>query len=249
MLKNARIFKLKEVGEAKVVLFRIVNIEEIRLHFQYNKEVEGKFPVIEVSPTGVKFGRQIAQGILDIKSTFHKNFEVGSTYDFFLFTNGTSVQFGEFLNGFLKVLGFYSYEELDRLPFIGFSSTNSADWVLEEAKSGERIKIKGSLLSSLAITCTVNQDTSLADWTFPDGVGLQDFSSAECEAAHSCFMTSLDYDLSVRVVSYKNHLGHNLQVDDAVKLGDMAIAQCSESGKTILDDGGQILYTYRIHLL
>ena len=62
-------------------------------------------------------------------------------------------------------------------------------------------------------------------------------------------MTSLDYDLSVRVVSYKNHLGHNLQVDDAVKLGDMAIAQCSESGKTILDDGGQTLYTYRIHLL
>ena len=224
-------FKLKEVGVPKVVLFRIVNLEQIRLHFQSHKSAEGKFPVIEISPTEIRFGRQISSGILDIKSTFYKNFEVGSTYDLFLFTNGTEVRFGLVLNGFLNVLGFSTYDELDSLAFIGFSSSNNADWILEEAESGERIKIKGTFLPSLNITCKVNPGTGLADWTFPDGLNLQDFSSAECEAAHSCLMSNLEHDNSVRVVSYKDHLGNNLRVDDAVKLGDVAIARCSDSGE------------------
>ena len=124
----------------QIFMFRITNFQEIQIHFNVNKGVEGKFPVIVVSKNAFTFGRHIDAGVVGPKKPYYIKFEE-SQYDFFIYTNGTEVQFGEVKNAFLKVLGFYYYEELDSLPFLGFSSANPADWTVEEAISGDKIKI------------------------------------------------------------------------------------------------------------
>ena len=141
MIKNARVFKLKERGAAKKIVFRIKNFEKIRLHFQLDKGVKGTFPVIEVSPTKFQFGCQTSNGTFSSLASFYRNFDVGSPYDLFLATNGTEVQFGETKKSFLYVLGNYSYEDLDSFPFVGFSSSNGAEWILSGGESGEKIRI------------------------------------------------------------------------------------------------------------
>ena len=233
MMKNGRIIKLKEKGKPQIFLFRIINFEEIRIHFNYNKDVKGKFPVIEISSNAFSFGRHIDAGVVGPKKPYYLKFAVGSTFDFFVYTNGTEMQFGEAKNGLLQALGFYHYDELDSLPFLGFSSTNDADWILEEAVSGEKIKINETFQTSLTFTCNKDPKTNFSEWTFPPGVASENFSSVECVPAHSCYLSNVTRDNTVSLASYRNHLGNELVVLDNVKVGDLSIAWCTKTGENL----------------
>ena len=229
MMNNAKILKLKEKGEMQIFLFRIINFQEVRIHFNANKGVEGKFPVIEVTGSTLSFGRHINAGIVDKTKPYYQKFDE-SQYDFFVYTNGTEVQFGEVKNAKLHVLGFYSYEELDSLPFMGFSSTSPADWTVEEAVSGEKIKINETFQTFVNLTCKPDTQTGFSEWTFPQGLSKEDLSAALCVPVHSCYMSNVSHDDSVSLASYRDHLGNDLIVLDVVKVGDVAIAWCTKTG-------------------
>ena len=234
MMQNGRILKLKEKGKPHIFIFRIQNFEGIRIHFNQNKGVEGKFPVIEISTGALSFSRQIAAGVLapPPRPYYHK-FTEGSTFDFFVYTNGSEIQFGEVKNAVLHVLGFHQYDELDSLPFLGFSSTNDADWILEKAVSGEKIQMNETFQTSLSFTCEKDPDTSFAEWTFPSGLGNENFSSVSCVPAHSCYMSNVTRDSSISLASYSDHLGNDLVVLDGVKVGDQSIAWCTKTGTNL----------------
>ena len=235
MMKTGRILKLKEKGKPQIFVFRIINFEEIRIHFNYNKGVDGKFPVIEVSSGALSFCRHIAKGVLaPPPRPYYQKFAVGSTFDFFIYTNGTQIQFGEVRNASLHVIGFFHYDELDSLPFLGFSSTNAADWILEKYLSGEKIKINETFLTSLSFTCDKDPVTSFAEWTFPTGLGSENFSSVECVPAHSCYLSNVTRDKTVSLAGHMDHLGNELVVLDGVKVGDQSIAWCTKTGNNLM---------------
>ena len=233
MMKNGRILKFKEKGKPHIIQFRIIDFEEIRIHFNYNKDVNGKFPVIEITQNALSFGRHIDAGVVGPKKPYYLKFAVGSTFDFFVYTNGTEIQFGEVRNALLNVLGFYHYDELDSLPFLGLSSTNAADWVLEEAVSGEKIQTNETFQRSLSFTCNKDPVTSFAEWTFPSGLVSENFSSLDCVPAHSCYLSNVTRDSSVSLASFRNHLGRELVVLDGVKVGDLSIAWCTKTGDNL----------------
>ena len=120
-MKTAQILKLKDKGELQIFYIRIKNFEEIRIHFNVNKGATGKFPVIVITKNALTFGRHIDAGVVGPKKPVYHKFDQPD-YDFFIYTNGTEVQFGEVKDSFLSVLGFYSYEELDSLPTTGLYS-------------------------------------------------------------------------------------------------------------------------------
>ena len=233
MMQNGRILKLKEQGKPQIFIFRIINFEEIRIHFNYNKGVVGKFPVVEITSSVLSFSRHIAKGVLapPPKPYYHK-FPGGSTFDFFLYTNGTQIQFGEVRNASLYVIGVFHYDELDSFTYLGFSSTNAARWILEKAVSGDKIKINETFLPSLSLTCNTDPLTSFAEWTFPSGLVSENFSSAECVPAHSCYLSNVTRDKTVSLASYRDHLGNDLFVLDGVNVGDLSIAWCTKTGKS-----------------
>ena len=232
MMQNGRILQLKEKGKPQIFIFRIIDFEEIRIHFNYNKGVDGKFPVIEITSGVLSFSRHIAKGVLapPPKPYYHK-FAVGSTFDFFIYTNGTQIQFGQVENASLHVIGVFYYDELDSLTYLGFSSTNAADWILEKAVSGDKIKMNETFLTSLSLTCDKDPQTSFAEWTFPSGLVSENFSSvAECVPAHSCYMSNVTRDKTVSLASYRDHLGNDLVVLNGVNVGDLSIAWCTKTG-------------------
>ena len=231
MMSTGQILKLKEKGKMQIFLFRIKNFHEIQIHFNFNKGVKGKFPVIVVSKNALTFGRHIDAGVVGPKKPYYIKFEEVQ-YDFFVYTNGTEIQFGEVKNAFLNVLGFYYYEELDSLPFVGFSSAQEADWIVEEAVSGDKIKIKEDFTTFLNLTCKMDS-TDYAEWTLPDGLTSEDLTAASCVPTHSCYLSNITHDTSVSLASYRDHLGNDLIVLDVVKVGDVAIAWCTITGKDI----------------
>ena len=234
MIKHGRIFKLKRSGAAEKIVFRIKNFEEIRLTFQGDSGVTGTFPVIEVSPTEFHFGRQTSEGSFKSLASFYKNFDVGSSYDLFLATNGTEVQFGLTKNSFLQVLGNYSYEELDSLPFVGFSSTNDAEWLLEGGERAQKIRInEGNYQTFLEVTCKTNHQTTLAEWTLPTGaLSLEDLTRVSCVDTTSCQLGDLSYENSVSLAPYRDTFGNNIQAQLEVSVGDQVTAWCTNKRRS-----------------
>ena len=231
MIKNAKIFKLKERGAANKIVFRIKNFEKIRLHFQVDKGVDGTFPVIEVSPTEFQFGLLFNDGTFTSLASFYKNFDVGSSYDLFLATNGTEVQFGEAKKSFLHVLGNFSYEELDSLPFVGFSSTNSAEWILAGGESREQIRINNETYQTfIELTCKTNPRTSKGEWTFPTGVSADDLNSVSCVDTHSCQLGDISYENSVSLAPHRDTFGNNIADHLELSVGDVVTAWCTNKG-------------------
>ena len=178
-MKNGRIIKLKERGKKQLFKFRIMNLEEIRIHFNTNKGTKGKFPIIKVSPTGVEFGRHISAGYFHRLRIIRHKFNPGSHHDFFFFTDGTRVVFGEVVEGSLNVVGFYQfYEKLDSLPFIGFSSTAATDWILEDGESGGKIRLsERKLFRSLQLTCQTGPGQPSPEWVSAPGLDGGEISS------------------------------------------------------------------------
>ena len=199
-----------------------------------DKGVEGTFPVIEVSPTEFQFGRQTSAGTFESLATFYRNFDVGSSYDLFLTTNGTQVQFGEAKKSFLHVLGNYSYEELDSLPYVGFSSSNGAEWILDGGENGEKIKIDdGTYQTFIELTCKTNPETTIADWTFPaGGLSVKELSTVSCVDFHSCRLGDISYENSVSLAPHRNTFGHNIEAQLDLSVGDMVTAWCTNKGQS-----------------
>ena len=59
-----------------------------------------------------------------------------------------------------------------------------------------------------------------------------DLSSVSCIPSHSCYMSSLAHDDTVTVQSFEDHLGFPLNAFDDIKLEDVIIAWCSQSGES-----------------
>ena len=113
--------------------FRVVNFEFVRVHFIMNRKVETKdYPVVEISEDGVDFCRHLQNGVTYSKKVFKHAFSAGSTIDFFMVIEERQVIVGIFENFLFKTVGFYYYDELNTLPYMGFSSTNGAEWILEK---------------------------------------------------------------------------------------------------------------------
>ena len=108
LLRNAKILKLREPGIKRLFRFRLESFQRIRIHFHVNKGLEGKFPVVDVSPTTIDFGRHIGGGIVGTKkSARHKEkLEVGVPQDFLVSLQGSQLQFMKIsARGQLVVLG------------------------------------------------------------------------------------------------------------------------------------------------
>ena len=135
MLMNSNKLKIHNLGKMQILRFRVNNFEFIRLQFMVNTLWLTKdYPVIEVSEDGVDFARHLKNGVTYSKKVFKEPFIYGSTYDFFIVTDGPKLIFGTFENLQFRTVGFYYYDELDTLPYIGFSSINSVLWILENSE-------------------------------------------------------------------------------------------------------------------
>ena len=132
---NSNKLKIHNLGKMQILRFRVNNFEFIRLQFMVNTLWLTKdYPVIEVSEDGVDFARHLKNGVTYSKKVFKEPFIYGSTYDFFIVTDGPKLIFGTFENLQFRTVGFYYYDELDTLPYIGFSSINSVLWILENSE-------------------------------------------------------------------------------------------------------------------
>ena len=132
---NSNKLKIHNLGKMQILRFRVNNFEFIRLQFMVNTLWLTKdYPVIEVSEDGVDFARHLKNGVTYSKKVFKEPFIYGNTYDFFIVTDGPKLIFGTFENLQFRTVGFYYYDELDTLPYIGFSSINSVLWILENSE-------------------------------------------------------------------------------------------------------------------
>ena len=163
LMRNAKILKLKEPGTGRIFRFRLESFHRIRLHFHANKGLEGKFPVVDVSPTTVDFGRQIAAGIVAKEKSFrHKEkIPAGVQQDFFVSSQGSRLQLGLIpVSRPVEpvVLGSHHYTELASLAYVGFSSTSPANWLLEQGQSGAKIRLAGRERAhrSLEVECRLD---------------------------------------------------------------------------------------------
>ena len=135
MLRNSNKLKVHNLGKMQILRFRVNNFEFIRLQFMVNTLWLTKdYPVIEVSEDGVDFARHLKNGVTYSKKVFKESFIYGHTYDFFIVMDGPKLIFGTFENLQFRTVGFYFYDELDTLPYIGFSSINSVLWILENSR-------------------------------------------------------------------------------------------------------------------
>ena len=225
-MTHAKILKLKEPGATQIFRFRIKPFEKIRLHFHINKGLQGKFPVIDLTLTGIKFSRHIADGIVDTKKSSQLHFEADTAQDFVLYTAGAQLQVGVFKGSQLVILGSYDYSELDSLPYVGFSSSREADWILEDGLSGSKILAEGSYHRTLEVVCEVaTEDT--AKWSLRPPV---DLASVSCVPAHSCSLTNISRDQSMVLTGLADHLGQHLYLADGVQLGGTVLARCLDTG-------------------
>ena len=132
---NSNKLKIHNLGKMQILRFRVNNFEFIRLQFMVNTLWLTKdYPVIEVSEDGVDFARHLKNGVTYSKKVFKEPFIYGRNYDFFIVTDGPKLIFGTFENLQFRTVGFYYYDELDTLPYIGFSSINSVLWILENSE-------------------------------------------------------------------------------------------------------------------
>ena len=135
MLKNSKKLKIHNLNKMQMLRFRVDNFEFIRIQFNLNTLWMTKdYPVIEVSEDGVDFARHLKNGVTYSKKVFKESFIYGRTYDFFIVMDGSKVLFGTFEKLQFRTVGFYFYDELDTLPYIGFSSINKVLWILENSK-------------------------------------------------------------------------------------------------------------------
>ena len=135
MLRNSNKLKIHNLGKMQILRFRVNNFEFIRLQFMVNTLWLTKdYPVIEVSEDGVDFARHLKNGVTYSKKVFKESFIYGRTYDFFIVMDGPKLIFGTFENLQFRTVGFYFYDDLDTLPYIGFSSINSVLWILENSR-------------------------------------------------------------------------------------------------------------------
>lgn len=158
MMDSSTLFKMKIPDQNKTQLFRfkVINLEFMRITFTLDARFDTKeFPIIEVSTRGVEFGRHLANGVSYTRASFPHPFEEGGTYDFFFLTEGSSVKFGKLEGFYFVTIGYFDYEELDIFPYIGFSSTNGADFLVEGALSGDLVQINETLIQrELKMICT-----------------------------------------------------------------------------------------------
>lgn len=134
-MKNSKKLKIHNLNKMQMLRFRVDNFEFIRIQFNLNTLWMTKdYPVIEVSEDGVDFARHLKNGVTYSKKVFKESFIYGRTYDFFIVMDGSKVLFGTFEKLQFRTVGFYFYDELDTLPFIGFSSINKVLWILENSK-------------------------------------------------------------------------------------------------------------------
>ena len=135
MLKNSNKLKIHNLNKMQIIRFRVNNFEFIRIQFNLNTLWMTKdYPVIEVSEDGVDFARHLKNGVTYSKKVFKEPFIYGRTYDFFIVMDGSKLLFGTFEKLQFRTVGFYFYDELDTLPYIGFSSINKVLWILENSK-------------------------------------------------------------------------------------------------------------------
>ena len=134
MLQNSLKLRIHDLQKMQILRFRVKNFEFIRIQFTLNTLWEtNDYPVLEVSEDGVDFCRHLKNGVTYSKKSFKESFVYGRTYDFFILMDGRKLLFGTFEKLKFRTIGFYFYDELVTLPYLGFSSINEADWILENS--------------------------------------------------------------------------------------------------------------------
>ena len=89
--------------------------------------------------------------------------------------------------------------------------------------------MNGNYTREYKLICSDQNPKTWSIWELQDNE--TDLSSANCIPSHSCKMSNIEYDDSVTVQSFEDHLGFPLNVFDDVKISDVIIAWCSEIGK------------------
>ena len=133
MMLTSKNIKMHESGTPQLFRIRVEALDFIRITFTQNRNFATKdFPIIEVSNKGVDFCRHLQNGVSYSKKLFFHSFELGKKHDFFILTNRSKVIFGTFEDFHFHTYGFYTYDELDTLPYIGFSSLKEMEWTVEK---------------------------------------------------------------------------------------------------------------------
>ena len=139
MMNYGKMMKLEQIGKTnndmQLIRFRVTNFEFIRIIFTKNRILSTKdFPIIEVSKVKTDFARHLQHGVAYSKQFFMHDLPEDQ-YDFFILIDGVEVIFGKFVNYEFETIGFYHYADLDYdNDYIGFSSTNDAEWIVEKGK-------------------------------------------------------------------------------------------------------------------
>ena len=131
MITSGKTIKLHQAGTQQMIQFRVEKFGFIRISFTKNRNFSIlEYPIIEVKNRGVDFCRHLKNGVSYSKQNFPFNFQDGVNYDFFI-TKGEEIKFGIFKDGTYKTIGFFTYSELDSLPYMGFSSKLETNWIIE----------------------------------------------------------------------------------------------------------------------
>ena len=161
MMENSKVFKMKEtIKEEQLFRFQIDNLELMRVTFTADARFDTKeFPIVEISDKGVHFCRHLANGISYAKAAFSYPLVKGEKYDFFMLITGATILFGKFENFRFETIGFYDYDELESLTYVGFSSTAEATFIVEDAASGNMVLLNDTFAKrELNMFCT-NRNT------------------------------------------------------------------------------------------
>ena len=133
MFATGKAIKMHERGKQQMIKFRVERFGFIRIAFTLNRNFSTlDFPIIEVKSSGVDFCRHLKNGVSTSLQQFPYNLTVGAISDFFMITDGAKIKFGIFKEGTYKTIGFFTYSELETLPYIGFSSELETIWIVEE---------------------------------------------------------------------------------------------------------------------
>ena len=139
MMVNGRVLKILISGKEQLLKFRIKNFGFFRISFTKDRNFSAlEFPIIEVRNNEVDFARHLKNGVANSKKKFPYTFIDGVSYDMFIITAGVDIKFGIYKEGTYKTIGFFTYMELDTLPYVGFSSQLETVWIVEEGTIREK---------------------------------------------------------------------------------------------------------------
>ena len=135
VLENAETFKLRENGDISFLRFRVVKFTpSVFIYFSWGRNPYTDMPVIELQSDTVVFGRMKFNGEVRSIETISKDIGKEEAIDFWMILDKDEISIGNQIYENYELLGKFKYEELEELNFVGFSSKEETNWVVEDGE-------------------------------------------------------------------------------------------------------------------